>query len=346
MKSILILLLATGLHGSVQAQFDAKNDPFITKSLSAAAIKNVKVRTSGGSISVSGVDAAQARLEVFVRPSNGKDNLSKEEIQKRLDEDYELTITTSDNLLTAIAKTKDRNVNWKRALSISFKVYVPQAVSTDLATSGGSIQLADLTGTQEFSTSGGSLRMKQLSGKIHGRTSGGSITVTDSKDIIDLSTSGGGITAENCNGQLTLSTSGGSLHLSGLKGNIKASTSGGSVHGSGIGGELYAHTSGGSVHLTDLSGSVDASTSGGNMHVTLSELGKYVTIKNSGGNVDLTLPGNKGLNLKLSGDRIKTDKLNNFSGSIEDDEIDGTLNGGGIPVTVRAGSGRISLWLK
>ena len=36
----------------------------------------------------------------------------------------------------------------------------------------------------------------------------------------------------------------------------------------------------------------------------------------------------------------------NFSGSVEDDEIDGKLNGGGIPITVRAGSGRIDMTMK
>lgn len=347
MKNILILLLACTLGYTVKAQFDAEKEPLITKSLSGSDIKNVKLQTSGGSISVTGVEAAQARIEVFVRPSNGNGNkLSKEEIQKRLDEDYELTLTTSDNTLTATAKPKNKIFNWKKALSISFKVYAPKAISSDLSTSGGSIRIAELDGTQKFRTSGGSLHVQQVSGKIDGRTSGGSITVKDSKDIIDLSTSGGSITAENCQGELTLGTSGGSLHLTALKGNIKASTSGGSVRGSGINGDLAAHTSGGSVDLNNLSGSVDASTSGGHMHVVLAELGKFVTIRNSGGNVDLVLPANKGLNLKLSGDKIKTDKLSNFSGSVEDDEINGTLNGGGIPVTVRAGSGRINLSLK
>jgi len=36
----------------------------------------------------------------------------------------------------------------------------------------------------------------------------------------------------------------------------------------------------------------------------------------------------------------------NFSGKMSEDEIAGKLNGGGVPVTVRAGSGRIYLGLK
>jgi len=41
--------------------------------------------------------------------------------------------------------------------------------------------------------------------------------------------------------------------------------------------------------------------------------------------------------------KIKTDKMENFNGKVDDDEIEGKLNGGGIPVTVKAGSGRVYL---
>lgn len=341
--SLLLIIMASALL--IQAQ--SKDEPYQTKSLASESIKNVKVETSGGSISVTGVSNSEARIEVYIRGNNGRENeLTKEEIQKRLAEDYELTISVSNNKVTAIAKPKERNMNWKKALSISFKVFSPQAVSTDLATSGGSIHLSNVTGTQDFTTSGGSLHIDNVGGEINGRTSGGSIHVKDSKDKIDLSTSGGSIDASNCSGDLELTTSGGSLKLTDLKGQIKATTSGGSVIGNTIEGELSAHTSGGNIRLEDLSCSLETSTSGGHINVAIKEFGKYVTITNSGGNIDLQMPNNKGVNLKLRGDKINTTTLTNFSGSVEDDEIDGKLNGGGIPVTVRAGSGRIKLAMK
>jgi hypothetical protein len=324
-----------------------KEEPYQTKSLVSESIKNVKVETSGGSISVMGVSNSEARIEVYVRPNNGKENtLTKEELQQRLAEDYELTISVSNNKLTAIAKPKERNMNWKKALNISFKVFSPQSVSTDLATSGGSIHLKNITGSQDFTTSGGSLHVDGVGGEVVGRTSGGSIHVENSKDKIDLSTSGGSIHAKNCNGDLKLATSGGSVRLNDLNGHVKASTSGGSVIGNTIAGELSAHTSGGSIKLEDLSCSLETSTSGGHIDVAIKEFGRYVTITNSGGNINLQMPNNKGVDLKLRGDKINTTTLTNFSGSVEDDEIDGKLNGGGIPVTVRAGSGRIHLAMK
>ena len=345
MKKIFIAFTAIASVLLVQGQ--TKDAPYQTKSLANESIRNIKVETSGGSIEINGGNSAEARVEVYIRGNNGRDNtLSKEEITKRLSEDYDLTISVSNNKVTAIAKPKSRNINWKKALNISFKVYSPQAVSTELATSGGSIRLANITGSQDFSTSGGSLDIDNVGGEISGRTSGGSIHVKDSKDKIDLSTSGGSIDATNCQGNLKLTTSGGSLKLHDLNGDIEASTSGGSVTGNRIKGELSAHTSGGNVRLEELYCSLKASTSGGHIDVSLNELGQYVTITNSGGNVNLRMPMNKGIDLKLRGDKIKTTTLSNFSGTIEDDEIDGKINGGGIPVTVRAGSGRIDLALK
>ncbi|MEJ7829507.1 MAG: hypothetical protein WKF91_14960 [Segetibacter sp.] len=342
-KNLSLLLFAVSNVLMVHAQ--TNQEPFMTKSLSTESIRNAEVQTSGGSIVVSGVNASEARIEVYVKPNNNGDSdaLSKEEIQKRLNEDYNLNISVSNNTVTAVAKSKDRNMNWKKGLSISFKVFVPQNVSTNLATSGGSISLTNLSGSQEFSTSGGSLNVQNLSGKIKGRTSGGSINVADSKDDIDLSTSGGSIEANNCNGSIRLSTSGGSLKLSALKGNIKASTSGGSINGNSINGELIAHTSGGSINLRDLMCSVETSTSGGHINVAIKEFGKYAKISNPGGNIDVQLPYNKGINLNLSARKINTEALDNFNGTGERSRINGKLNGGGIPVDVSAGSGTIRL---
>lgn len=345
MKKYLLFSLLSALQLTVMAQFKADKEPFMTKPLSNESIKNVEVETSGGSISVTGVEASQARLEVYVSPNNNKNDLSKEEIQKRLDELYDLNISVANNKLTATAKRKKQIENWKKSLNISFRVFVPKDVSTDLSTSGGSISLDNLSGKQDFSTSGGSLNIDNVSGGINGRTSGGSIHVENSKDDIELTTSGGSIEAKNCDGKLRLTTSGGSLDLADLKGDIKATTSGGSIEGKNIEGELIAHTSGGSIQFKDLSCSLETSTSGGNINVVIKELGKYVKISNSAGNVDLTLPKNKGLDLDLSG-RMAETHFENFSGKINENEMNGKLNGGGVPVKVDASSGKIYLEMK
>jgi hypothetical protein len=340
MKKIIACLIALVVYTVAKAQTES---PFLTKSLANAAIQKVVAHTSGGSIAVTGQTAGESRVEVYIRSSNNNIEISKEEIQKRLDNDYELSIGVAGNQLTVTARQKDGELNWKKALSISFKIFVSPNASTELNTRGGSISLVNLKGKHDFSTSGGSLNIDQLSGGIDGKTSGGSIRVANSRDEINLSTRGGSIKADNCKGTIKLSTSGGSMDLNNLEGAVDADTRGGSIRSNNITGDLMAHTSGGSVGLQNLAGSVDASTNGGSMTVGITKLGKYVRLANSGGSVNLTIPDGQGINLKLHSRSISVATLKNFSGNKSDDEIDGTLNGGGIPVDVRVNSGRITM---
>ena len=348
MKKTFSLLLLASLVISVNAQFNAEKTPLVTKSLTADNIKSILSETSGGSISVTGVNASEAKIEVYVVPNNyRKNDLSESEIRERMANEYKLTIETGNNKLTAIAEPKDKKMDWKKALNFSFRIFVPRNVSTDLSTSGGSISLKNLSGDLKFRTSGGSLNVEDVGGKIDGRTSGGSIHLENSKaDEVELATSGGSIDARNSEGKLRLTTSGGSLNLRDLKGDIKATTSGGSIDGRNVYGELVTHTSGGSVRLEDLYCSLETSTSGGNIDVSMKEPGQYVRIDNSGGNIDLELPKGKGLDLNLSADKVKTDHMENFSGKMEEDKVEGKLNGGGALVKVNAGGGRIYLKLK
>lgn len=347
MKKYLLIGLVTSFTVSGIAQEKSKREPFQVKSLSSESFLSAEVRTSGGGITVSGVNASEARIEVYVYPNNSKDDdLSKEEIQKRVTEKYDLEIKVVNNKLTATAKPKEKITDWQKALNIGFKLYVPATVSTDLTTSGGSIHVSKMSGKQEFTTSGGSLHVTDVTGKIDGRTSGGSIHLENSTNEVDLTTSGGGINASNCKGKLRLNTSGGSLHLDDLDGDIKATTSGGGIRGKNIAGVLSTHTSGGSVNLDDLSCSLEASTSAGSIDVSMKTLGNYVKLSNSGGHIDLQLPKGKGVDLDISGSRVKTESMENFSGKMGDNEINGKLNGGGIPVTINAGSGRVTIGFK
>jgi DUF4097 and DUF4098 domain-containing protein YvlB len=143
-----------------------------------------------------------------------------------------------------------------------------------------------------------------------------------------------------------LVTSGGSLKLSQLKGNINATTSGGSVNGNNISGELSTSTSGGSINLTQLACSVEGSTSAGSIHAQFNALGKYVKLNTSAGSINLKMPSQKGLDLDLRGNRVNADLSGHFQGTNEKDRVDGKLNGGGVPVTANASSGRVSLVLE
>lgn len=339
-KTAVILFLACqSLRAFAQ---NGNQEPYLTKSFANANIKHVNVKTSGGSIAVTGVNAADAHVEVYVNLNNGNNkDISKEELRQRL-EDYELNVSLNGTELEVMAKPKS-NFNWRKSLSISFKVFVPKAVSSNLNTSGGSIKLTNLNGDQSFTTSGGSLALDQITGNIKGHTSGGAISVANTKNVIDLSTSGGSIKAENCEGLIKLSTSGGAMHFTNLNGTINAETSGGSIAGENIKGEFITSTSGGSINLKDMACSLETSTSGGSIHVEMKQLGKYVKIHGSVNHVDLQLPSGRGLDLDLRGSRINANISGSFNGEKDEDHMVGRLNGGGIPITVRTSNGGINV---
>ncbi len=193
---------------------------------------------------------------MYVRANNGNDDLSESDIKSRLEQDYSITISKDASTLTAIAK-RTNNDNWKNALSVSFKVYVPSGVSSDLRTSGGNVALANLNGEQKGVTSGGNINVNNLKGNVNVRTSGGNIDIETFNGNMEAVTSGGNIGAENAKGGLKLKTSGGN------------------------------------IRLASVSGTLDASTSGGNIGADISDLGERITLSTSGGNVNVNMPMNK-----------------------------------------------------
>jgi DUF4097 and DUF4098 domain-containing protein YvlB len=335
MKGILTLLFAAGFSAAALAQ-DGDKTPFSTKSLANDAINKVVVETSAGGIMVTGRSGEAPRIEVYVHDNHGRE-LSHNEAQRRIDENYDLSVNVNGHELDAIVKNKHDHMDWNNdGVSISFRIYVPQEVSTDLKTSGGGIDLSDLNGNEDFHTSGGGLHVKNLHGKIHGNTSGGGIEVANCSDDIELKTSGGGIRATDCDGKIDLLTSGGGLELDGLKGTITAHTSGGGIRGGHIDGELITSTSGGGIELSDMSGSLDAHTSAGSLSVEMKHVGKYVKVGSSAGNVRLELPSQQGFDLDMTGDRISNHIASTFKGDWNDRHVNGSVNGGGIPVEVHS----------
>jgi hypothetical protein len=338
------LVLACGMQVLMCAAQESNETPYLVKSFPRDQVKQLRSSTSGGNIHVMGQSTGDAKVEVYVHANNGIRSLTHDEAQQRMDEGVELKVAVNGGTLEASAKRKDKwDDSWRRGVSVSFVIYVPEAVSTDLQTSGGNIHLSDLTGTENFSTSGGNLHLENLSGKITGSTSGGNVTIADSRNEIDLRTSGGNMHATHCEGNIMMETSGGNMDLRDVKGTIHATTSGGHIDGDGIAGELRTSTSGGNINLDNMTCSLNASTSGGHIDVTMKSMGKYLELENSGGNIHVTLPGGQGYNLAISGEKIHTDKLNNFSGTVDNHNLEGTLNGGGVPVKVSNSAGHVTL---
>jgi hypothetical protein len=341
MKTIISMLALSliSLTGFTQKDGDK---PYMTKTFSANAIKNLKMITSGGSLTVTGTSDSEAKIEVYVRGNNWNDAISKEELEERL-QNYELNVFSQDgNTIVAFAKNKTNN--WgKKSLSISFKAYVPENVTTDLNTSGGSISVKGISGNSIGKTSGGSISVTNCKNKIDLKTSGGSIAANNCSGDINLITSGGSISASDLDGIIDLKTSGGSISLDNLKGKTSAITSGGSIKATELRGESIVKTSGGSIVLREIRGTLDAATSAGSIDAEILELGKHLNLSVSSGSMTVKMPMDKGATLDWAANKINVSSLNNFQGDTEKNYIRGKLNGGGIPVNLKVSSGNLSV---
>ena len=286
---------------------DVPSDPFWTKEFQVGEASKLEVRTSGGNITVSSHEGNQLRVEMLVSV-NGRSVDSSDAKAEKVLEDYKINISQTGNMVSAVAERRSSS-GWlfgSNNASISFRVYVPQATSTHLNTSGGSITLEGVTGPQDIRTSGGNLMVKNVNGNMVAKTSGGTIRV------------------ENYQGDLEAKTSGGSIKMDNAKG------------------KLLVATSGGSIKLNEVAGAIDAHTSGGSIQANILELNNELRLNTSGGSIDATVPAGLGLNLDLKGNRVET-VLTNFDGEVEKDKIKGSINGGGIPVKLSTSGGTVNL---
>ena len=300
--SFVLTLLA--ISQSPANDITQQDDPYRVEEFTMDGPGNLEVRTSGGHITVEGSNSDVVRVEMYVKKNGRTLDRSDTEL-----DDFDIDISQSGNSIKAIAKT-NRDRSWKfwqnNNISISFVVYTPREMSTDLKTSGGHVETSGLSGNQDIATSGGHLKLVELSGNVQARTSGGHIDIT------------------------------------GFQGDIEARTSGGHIDVASSEGSLRVRTSGGRINLEQVAGTVEARTSGGSISADITSIGQFVDLRTSGGNVNISVPGGIGLDLDLSGSRVRSE-LKNFSGEVERDEIRGSINGGGPKIAARTSGGTVRI---
>lgn len=300
MKNLILvpfLFLCTNLNA--QGFWSAK-EVYEEKSFTADEVRKLVVETSGGNIKVEG-GAREARIQMFVL-RNGTYLEAGEDLG-----DWEYSIEMRGSTLHARAKN-NHSRGWTKSnkLSVSFVVEVPENIASDLKTSGGNVELRDLSGDQIFRTSGGNLTIQNLRGRMDGRTSGGNITANDIR------------------GEVVLETSGGNINLTAADGSIEIATSGGSLT------------------LNEVSGTIEGRTSGGNINAKILDIEKSLELHTSGGSVAISIPSDDGYDLNLSGSYVDTD-LKNFSGTSKKDYVRGSMNGGGKRIKASTSGGTVRL---
>ncbi len=320
MKPLLILLFCAFLSVSPTSAQDF--DYSFAQTYKVSAPVKLDLVTSDGHLDIIPSSGDEIRVFYIVR-RNGK--LVKMDLQK-LEEDFIVEIESISNAVKISVKDKKQNrpFSFEDNLSVGFKAYVPKETMCNLVTSDGNIAITGLNGDQRLKTSDGSIELTDIAGTISGRTSDGDVHIRKIKGNVEIQTSDGTIDFESIGGDVIASTSDGNIRLNKVKGDIAVKTSDGYID------------------FKEISGSFKASTSDGNIRGSLVELRKELTLRTSDGDIDVTLPGQLGLDLDIKAESIDV-PFKNFTGKFDKTFVRGQSNGGGIPVVLTTSGGNVRL---
>jgi hypothetical protein len=321
-NSVMTVLLFTLLSC---ISFTQENQtPTLVKNFDLNQPGTLNAKSSGGGIIVKTHNQKKVIVEIFIR-KNGRILSPSDPMIEEILEDFDLEIEKNGTVVTANVKRK-ANFNVWNNVGISLTITAPREMSCNVSSSGGGVKISGVSGTHNFSSSGGGVKLENTTGNTNAKSSGGGVKVRNHNGDIHLSSSGGGVNVDVVSGSIYAHSSGGGVHLKNIKGDVEASSSGGGVS------------------VTGKSGYVKAKSSGGSVRVNISNLSKELYLQSSGGGIDAVIRnGDKlGLDLDLSSDRVNID-LHNFSGRSEKNRVNGTMNGGGIPVYMRASGGSINV---
>ena len=275
------------------------------------------VDSSEGSVTVTGGQQSGAHVVVTA---------NRNDIEQYLDFRYE---ENPGEVRIVVRHRHEGWFNWgHHGLNLRIVVDVPEDISLNVKTGGGSVDASRINREAELDTSGGSVRASDLGANLRAHTSGGSIKIERVKGNSRVDTSGGGITGESLGGTLDARTSGGSIDLRDIKG------------------DLLAHTSGGSIEIEDAGGRVNADTSGGSVEVRFTRgNSRGGEIESSGGGVRVAIDRSANLNLDASASAgsVVTDLPITVSGTLGRSHVVGTLGSGGPTLRVHSSAGSVRI---
>jgi hypothetical protein len=239
-----------------------------------------------------------------------------------------LIIRKEANTVTVSARCEhSKNWSWsgETKMLARYNIHVPAETNVEVATGGGEISAAEISGSCHAETSGGNLKFTRLRGPLTASSAGGHVALDACDGAINVSTSGGKIDTVAGSGSLVATTAGGSIVVRNFSGDTKVETNGGALNLENIRGRLIAETAAGSISVlvpTPLPGDVRLETAAGRIEVALPpDAAVDVNAETSEGSITSDLP----MITKRAGR----------------EGLQGTINGGGKALVLRTGSGNI-----
>ena len=291
-------------------------------------------------------DTVSVRIQ---RAAQIKANRRAAEILKNLD--VQIAHEGSDVKIEAkFTGTAKRWKQRKNDLDVQFDILVPRHYNLDLKTACDDISVANMTGDVNVETFSAGLRLQDITGRIDARTSVGNIDLKAFDGDVLLQTKGGNITLAAGTGDVKAKTSGGNVQAINVEGVVNAQTSGGHVTLRECKGGADLKTAGGSIEVEN-DGPVLAKTSGGSIRCQLQETttsqNLLLDLETMGGSVNVSLAPDIAATVeaKVLGGSVTTEfpVTADASGTVKPDQLQGTINGGGPLLKLRAVGGNVIL---
>ena len=165
---------------------------------------------------------------------------------------------------------------------------------------------------------------------------------------VKVRSSRGELKMRNFNGSAYAQVSRGSITIDGINGAVQIDASRGDIHGNQLVGNVRVASSRGDIDLAKIDGQMDVRTSRGDVEVSLMNPNRGANVTTSRGNVTITLPREFAADLDVRTSRgevecelplANSDRTSNN----RDEEVSGTLNGGGKLLKVHTSRGDIDI---
>ncbi len=322
-------------------------------------------------ILVMGASAAQVEEQTFSLTADGSvsvDNSAGESIIHAWDKEEVKMITSrkgsgADKIEIVIdagedylkIETEYPLFSWFQNPRVNYELWVPEGATLRVIASSGDIQIKGQRSDVRANASSGSIELTDIWGAIDAGTSSGSILVEDSKGDIIAHTSSGNIRilgVEATEGELNdvrLGASSGSITLKDIEANIDAETSSGGISIDNSQGTINASCSSGSIRIVEAQGAVESlKTSSGRIYVELEKVDEdasQMSLQSSSGDISLFLPADidAEVDIRTTSGQISTNFRISVEGTMEKNDLQGTIGDGGILIRLRATSGDVSL---
>jgi DUF4097 and DUF4098 domain-containing protein YvlB len=287
-------------------RYQERSNPYMTKEFEISGSGLLKIFTVAGNIEiVPSSSANKVKVELYL--DRGFAFWSN---TKNLD-NFRITMLQRGNEIVASVERKKQETSFfSDQMTFSFRVYVPESMSTELKTLGGNIKLQKVHGNQSIKTSGGNITLADIKGHLQAYTAGGNINISNTSGTIYAITDGGNISLDRNSGEIRLKTNGGR------------------------------------IISERISGTMLAKVGGGDIRADFISVSEGINLETSAGNIQLELPDHVGYELLLRGTEIQFDERDKVHGEVRAGRIEGTYKDGGPPINLSTNAGTITLRIK